>query len=255
MPSTAVDEWLSALPHDTNAEIASRPRPSSEDGCGCHKRRRLNPPTPDSSTNDASMNEQADIPLRSSPQKRSIQTDGDRTPRGKRIQTPQSFEPAYSLLSEADSEASTNRSGASSPRKQLSVLEITDRGAIRVDELDDLDAIQYPPAAEFIDRLQEIARGIGVLSPAVSEDLQPHLQTREFNWARKQHYFSTDRDKLGRTPMASAVLRLVRNAQDCSRRGHAESVWNLEVHQKILEIALRPDDQSDLGHLVRFTGW
>lgn len=257
MFSDLIADWLSTLPSNSSAEGDSPLRPSpprpllSDD----RRKRRLN-----LDSSDAAVMAHARRGT-NSPQKRARSEQMDETDQASRfgykgVQTPRSnraFSPAYEATLSV-SEIDASRSNNSSPQKLLFALEITDRGAVRVCQLEFLESICDSPARDFTASLRRISRGVGVLSPVMRPELQPYLQTPEFDWAQDDHYFSESRAWFGRTPSPSAVRRLTQNANDCSEQGHSKTVWNLEVHQKILEMALRPNEECDLKHLVRFTG-
>lgn len=251
MFSDLIADWLSTLPSNSSAEgdsplRPSPPRPLLSDG---RRKRLLNL---DSSDARRGTN---------SPHKRARYEQMDETDQTsrfgcKRVQTPRSnhaFSPPYEATLSV-SEIDVSRSNNSSPQKLFSALEITDHRAVRVCQLELLESICDSAARDFTASLRRISRGVGVLSPVMRPELQPYLQTPEFDWAQDDHHFSESRAWFGRTPSPSGVRRLTQNANDCSEQRHSKTVWNLEVHQKILEMALRPNEECDFKHLVRFTG-
>ncbi|KAK7424513.1 hypothetical protein QQX98_000478 [Neonectria punicea] len=195
-----------------------------------------------------------------SPSKRSFDSYDDedeteQTPRAprsnKHVQTPKSG--SLSLAS-SQSERSA-RSGQSSPSKHFNALERSAQGVVSR-ELSRF--YPQPPALEaLLDEIDVISAGQGIL-PASDRDTFNWLNSEEYwdlKWARKGSSsdicFSTERPKLGNTPPPDLVLDILFAAAECNENSHPEATWNTEVHQRVLETALRQGAPRG-SHLVNF---
>ncbi|KAK7428387.1 hypothetical protein QQZ08_005144 [Neonectria magnoliae] len=98
--------------------------------------------------------------------------------------------------------------------------------------------------------------GKGIISSSGREALELAAQShKDLKWvSRGSEYFSDNRDKVKHTLSPEAVLSVVAAAAECSTYGHPEANWNLEVHQRVLELAFRPPGQAAFEHLVNFMG-
>ncbi|KPM45272.1 hypothetical protein AK830_g1304 [Neonectria ditissima] len=253
-----VFDWLDTIPHDSDYTPqlpcpADNPAPS-------RKRRRFSPPTPESSKNGRKAKRMPPSRRDGSPSKRSFDSyddehDNEQTPRAprsnKHVHTPKSG--SLSLAS-SQSEKST-RSGQSSPSKHFNALERSARGVVSR-ELSKFHP--QPPALEaLLDEIDLIATGQGIL-PASDRDTYNSLENEEYwdlKWARKgatsDRYFSSERQSLGYTPSPDLVLDILFAAAECNGNSHPEATWNTEVHQRVLETALRQPKLRG-SHLVNF---
>ena len=98
--------------------------------------------------------------------------------------------------------------------------------------------------------------GKGMVPPSLRQPLLDAAQShKDLRWAsRSNDYFADIRDSYGHTPSPDTVLRAVAAAAECSAHAHPEANWNLEVHQRVLELAFRPPDQPPFRQLVNFMG-
>jgi hypothetical protein len=99
------------------------------------------------------------------------------------------------------------------------------------------------------------AQGILPLSARETYSSLGHKEYWDLKWARKgadsDRYFSTERESLGYTPSPDAVLDILFAAAECNTNSHPEATWNTEVHQRVLETALRQPTRRG-SHLVNF---
>ncbi|KAH8647010.1 hypothetical protein BGZ61DRAFT_488217 [Ilyonectria robusta] len=195
--ASAILSWLDEIPNDCRADTAQPP--------AC-KRRRLNPPTPDSSTISYDKNIAfLDIPTsrKASPHKRQ-EPGGAETPRSKRFRSNINLEP--SKLSAA--------SGRLSPSKQLRALRHQPDGI----EYRKLSDFNNKPASlhSLLKSIDTVMEGQGIVASSHHPAL---LQAAEdngdiFNWAasRASYYFSNGRDQFGQTSSVENVLRILNKA-------------------------------------------
>ncbi|KAK7425030.1 hypothetical protein QQZ08_008306 [Neonectria magnoliae] len=171
--------------------------------------------------------------------------DAQETPRpsGRRIKTPRS-ESGTSTASTQPRSQTSEKSGYSSPTKQLRALEHHTRGVIQ----GELSAFRHKPASleALLDQIDLVSSGIGIL-PASQRGKFDQLDDEtysDFKWTRhpvfSNIYFSVERDKLGDTPPPETIQRILHQAAYCNSKGCSEADWNVEVHHRVLEAALRP---------------
>ncbi|KND86218.1 hypothetical protein TOPH_09160 [Tolypocladium ophioglossoides CBS 100239] len=186
------------------------------------------------------------VPRGESPSKRQNPSD-DETPRAshhKRIQTPGS-ESSYSLSDQSRrSFQSSERSGRLSPQKHMRTLKLNPKG-VKFGDLSHSD--DKPPSLEaLLETVDVIMEGRGIVATSAREALTLAARShKDLKWAcRGGDYFSDSPDIVGCTPPPEAVLSVMAAAAECSTCGHPEANWNLEVHQRVLELAFRPQGQS-----------
>ncbi|EXK76353.1 hypothetical protein FOQG_18905 [Fusarium oxysporum f. sp. raphani 54005] len=237
-------EWLKNLPlkaqSHAKTSIVSR------------KRRRA-PPTPDSS--DSAMPSSRG----GSPNKRMRRmveygdTSEQETPRATKIraQTPSSSRGSIPHLSSESASQDSRASGRTSPRKHLLVLEGRNDG-IRIQ---DLAGLQHPDLKlqAFLKMMRNISRGRGILPRSMQPATLLGVDPAFLEIAEDDACFSDEREKAGPCPALESVLEALEAAIECSENLHAESTWNIEVHQKLLGLAFRPSGQSKFSHSVNFT--
>ncbi|KAF5026434.1 hypothetical protein F66182_1499 [Fusarium sp. NRRL 66182] len=216
----------------------------------CPKRRRLNPPTPEASQSGHSM---ASSGRGLSPAKRRAtdtqpgfcdydDLDTPRAPRRK-IRPPRS-ESGTSLASTQSQSQASEKSGYSSPTKQLRALESHTRGVIPKE----LSVFYNKPARleALLDQIDISSAGIGIL-PTSQRTLMTQLDGAiygDFKWTRQpilsNLLYSDERDKLGHTPPPETIQWILHEAGRCNSRGCSEADWNVGVHHRVLAAALRP---------------
>ncbi|KAI3532068.1 hypothetical protein CABS02_13978, partial [Colletotrichum abscissum] len=177
--------------------------------------------------------------------------------------TPTSYHPERTPISQANSVASSSlasyasdlslgsgpgtptkkRRRQSSPRKQT-VLMAMEKAVESVSF--DSDA-ELPPAVDnIVARIEELARGEGIISHTEKETLnQQRGASRRFRWIKETSFArppsgqaESTRDELGPTPTLETVNKIWTDADDCQSFQHFEMQWNCAVHFKILEVAL-----------------
>ncbi|KAK7433525.1 hypothetical protein Landi51_13880 [Colletotrichum acutatum] len=177
--------------------------------------------------------------------------------------TPTSYHPERPPISQANSVASSSlasytsdlslgsgpgtptkkRRRQSSPRKQT-VLMAMEKAVESVSFDSDAD---LPPAVDdIVSRIEELARGEGIVSHTEKETLnQQRGASRRFRWIKETSFarppsgqVESTRDELGPTPTLETVNKIWTDADDCQSFQHFEMQWNCAVHFKILEVAL-----------------
>ncbi|KAK7429776.1 hypothetical protein QQZ08_003621 [Neonectria magnoliae] len=254
-----VFDWLDTIPQDIDYAYRITTFPADNPSPPSRKRRRFNPPTPESSHHGC-QSKKMPTSRKGSPSKRSFdfyddEEETEQTPRAprsnKHVQTPKS-----GSLSFASSQSERSaRSGQSSPSKHFNALERSARGVVSR-ELSRFHP--QPPALEaLLDEIDVIASGQGIL-PVSDRETFNSLNNEEhwdLKWARKGSSsdicFSTEREKLGYTPSPALVLDILFAAAECNENSHPEATWNTEVHQRVLETALRKGAPRG-SHLVNF---
>ncbi|KAF5006942.1 hypothetical protein FDECE_6700 [Fusarium decemcellulare] len=259
-----IESWLQTIAPEldfTHSAGRVRRRKDAQPG---QKRRRLNPPTPERSRSGSSgHHSMASTRGRLSPGKRSHPDNYDRgdasqeTPRAsaRKIKTPRS-ESSYSLPSTQSQYQASEKSGYSSPTKQLSALERSARGVIPR-ELSTFH--QQPPSLEaLLDKIDLVSTGLGILPAAqraTFENLDGETYS-DFKWTRRKGvsdiYFSDERQDLGCTPPPETIHKILHQAAFCNSRRCPEADWNAEVHHRVLEAALRPLHGPGSDQLVDF---
>ncbi|KAF5019921.1 hypothetical protein F66182_8061 [Fusarium sp. NRRL 66182] len=218
----------------------------------CPKRRRLNPLTPDASQSDNRSSSMTSSQPSLSPSKRSrLDSQPDRdddhlqeTPRpGRRVKIPRS-ESGTSLASSQSRSQASERSGYSSPTKQLNALELHKRGVIPRT----LSVFRHKPPSlkALLDRINLVSSGIGIIpvsQRSVFDQLDNEVYS-DFDWTKDTVMgamcFSDQRDKLGDTPLPDTIQMILHQASYCNSQGCSEADWNVQVHHRVLEAALRP---------------
>ncbi|KAM0205530.1 hypothetical protein ACHAQI_009090 [Fusarium lateritium] len=155
------------------------------------------------------------------------------------------------------SSATSGRSGASSPRKQLAAMALSTRG---VETRAMSDPSGLPPAlAHLRTKLLQFGRGRGILGLNSLASIPDEAAARAFHpdmaaiYEDKDFSCSSGRDALGPTPCPEDVLYILECAADCLRMGRSEAAWNNEVHFPLLCLALRPRVKGAFQRLVNVT--
>lgn len=150
-------------------------------------------------------------------------------------------------------------SGRSSPQKALAALEVVDDGLVRRD-FNLIEPDLPGPLVDLLTVVMPLASGTGVISPSAKVSSAPlsgntlyaldqHVFTiqdaitshpqRVFSIGIDASKYSVHRDTYGPTPSTDQVLNILEAAANCERNSHHESSWNIEVHHRVLETALR----------------
>ncbi|KAK2470168.1 hypothetical protein H9L39_18316 [Fusarium oxysporum f. sp. albedinis] len=259
-----INSWLQQI--ETALKPTHQAKPAcatkSSDSEHCSKRRRLKPPTPDASRSGDSHS-MASNRRHPSPSKRGHDetqagdNDEFQTPRPPRrkLETPTS-ESGTSLSSTQSRSQVSERSGYSSPTKQLRELELHTRGVIP----GELSAFRHkPPSLEtLLDQIDLALAGFGLLplSQRSTLDQLDEETYGDFKWTKQpilsNFLFSEKRDHLGETPSPEIVHRILHQAAYCNSKSCSEADWNMEVHHRVLEAALRPLQGCQMNQLFDF---
>ncbi|KAJ4248099.1 hypothetical protein NW762_012869 [Fusarium torreyae] len=257
-----IESWLQETEAEFPPTHQARPTRLIKRDEPCSKRRRLNPPTPEASENSSHRMSSSRKGLSSRKRNHAEdyhdQGDGSQeTPRasGRKMRTPRS-ESSYSLPSTQSQYQASERSGYSSPSKQLSALE---RGPNPVVPRELSTFRHKPPSLEaLLDRIDLGIMGLGILptSQRATFDKLDVETYDDFKWTRmegvRDMFFSDTRHETGSTPSLETIHRILCQAAFCNGKGCSEADWNVEVHHRLLEAALRPPDGCGLDQLVNF---
>ncbi|KAM0543723.1 hypothetical protein ACHAPJ_012172 [Fusarium lateritium] len=163
-----------------------------------------------------------------------------------------------SSLSSASHSTMSGMSGASSPRKQLAAMALSNHG-VDIRAMSD-PSILPPSLADMRERLMQFGRGRGILGANALADVPDKAAARALHpdfaaiYEDKEFCCSMRRDELGLTPRSEDVLYILECAADCLRLSRSEPAWNHEVHFPLLCLALRPRTTgSAFKRLVKVT--
>ncbi|KAM3562509.1 hypothetical protein MY1884_001808 [Beauveria asiatica] len=109
----------------------------------------------------------------------------------------------------------------------------------------------------LLDDMESFADGQGIVARDTEEGLTKAANSDpRFRWALRPGalHVSGDEGLVGRTPSPGAVRKVMKAALECDAKHHPEANWNLEVHQRILDMAFRPAEESEIGNLIDFMG-
>lgn len=210
--------WVQRLPEpQADCEIVASPAPSPS-----KKRKTDQLASPPVSTDDMLT-----------PRKRRLDAtealfDPDTTPRPKRSST--------NLSQSAASDTDSVRSGASSPKKQMMSLRLSETGvdcqSLNIDSVPDV-------AKTMFKTFRRISRGRSLLPDAMRPDIMPQLQGRDEDHQDWQDAFKSaqegDGALPGRIPSFEEMEEVFIEATECEDYKHDEANWNREVHLRLLE--------------------
>ncbi|KAK3948026.1 hypothetical protein QBC32DRAFT_67604, partial [Pseudoneurospora amorphoporcata] len=94
------------------------------------------------------------------------------------------------------------------------------------------------PLVDLLNVVEPLASGTGVISPSAKDAITSHPQ-RIISIGIDDSKYSAHRDTYGPTPSTEHVLNILEAAANCEENSQDESTWNTEVHQRVLETALR----------------
>ncbi|OAA41833.1 hypothetical protein ISF_09761 [Cordyceps fumosorosea ARSEF 2679] len=219
------------------------------------KRRRLNPPvTPPSS--DTRPNNEMDSPPRGDNPSR-WPFDGH-IPWIKRLQTSLSGRSRHSVSSVSDKPLSQRSTRTPSPQKQLRKLQLNPRG-LDVRCLSGVAGSRPLALQTLLEHIETFAIDQGIVARDMEEELtKAAASDARFKWALRAGapHVSDDEGLAGRTPSPGAVRKVMKAARECDEKHHPEANWNLEVHQRILDMAFRPaeEGETETSNLIDFMG-
>ncbi|KPM42100.1 hypothetical protein AK830_g4454 [Neonectria ditissima] len=163
--------------------------------------------------------------------------DADATPRPGARTAPSSS----ASLSQSLSASSSVASGASSPKKQMMRLQLSESGvefkALSVDSCPEL-------ARHLISSMDDIGRGHDILEDSEKSHIMHELEARHLNLSRWRYSFQPagQVDALpGRTPTFREVERIWNKAKECQEYSHEETSWNSQVQLRLLESIFEND--------------
>ncbi|KPM34572.1 hypothetical protein AK830_g12003 [Neonectria ditissima] len=237
--------WLQALPEALPGaydDCHPLPPPSSPSLSRKRKAQRQQPSPPMSLTE---MEKEKDLTLTRKRQRivdatGTAATDPDQTPRPS-LRTGRSS--ASASLSASSASASSSRSG--SPKKQFMNLRIHESGI----EFRTLDAAPKEEAANLLNNLRQIGRGLAILPHDERQRIlqDDAIDAREWAFSFKA---AGEVDALpGRIPSPEVVAVVRKRAKKCHEFGHEEAAWNTEVHFRLLESILRDPKTEEAGSL------
>jgi hypothetical protein len=259
-----INSWLQQIETASKStlQVKQACATKSSDSEHCSKRRRVNPPTPDASrsgdSHSMASNRRDPSPSKRSHDKTQAGDDDEfQTPRPpkRKLETPRS-ESGTSLSSTQSRSQVSERSGYSSPTKQLRALELHTRGVIPRE----LSAFHHkPPSLEtLLDQIDLALSGFGLL-PSSQRSTLDQLDEEtysNFKWTKQpvlsNFLFSEQRDQLGETPPPEIIHRILHQAAYCNSKSCSEADWNMEVHHRVLEAALRPLRGCQMSQLFDF---
>ncbi|EGX87890.1 hypothetical protein CCM_09513 [Cordyceps militaris CM01] len=248
--------WLDAteVKNDDDDNATKKNQPNDRDNCDnsdhAVKRRRLNPNTPPSSSpKNPNYNQIA------SPPKRPL--DGE-PPRRQNVQMGIMSDLSSPSFPSASEQSTSSSRRTSSPKKHLRILAHNPRGL----DVRDMYDVKYIKARPQILRMllldiEAFSDGQGIVAKDAQDALAKAADTDDmFTWALRAGAvnLSDNKELLGRTPPPSAVRKVMKAACQCNTRRHPEANWNLEVHQRILDMAFRPQKETDFENLIDFMG-
>ncbi|KAK1774257.1 hypothetical protein QBC45DRAFT_458852, partial [Copromyces sp. CBS 386.78] len=134
------------------------------------------------------------------------------------------------------SRSPTKSSSTRSPQKAWDRLEIFEGLARRNLSLLELDLPS--PLVDLLEVVEPLTSGIGVISPSAKDAITSHPRPI-ISIGIDDSKYSARRDTYGPTPSTEHVLNILEAAANCEQNSHHESTWNTEVHQRVLETALR----------------
>ncbi|KAF4451310.1 hypothetical protein F53441_5731 [Fusarium austroafricanum] len=181
------------------------------------------------------------------------------TDEGEQEKTPRPLRSVHLPSDTSSRSSASGRSGASSPRKQLAAMALSNY-CVGVETRAMSDPSGLPPSlATMRTKLLQFGRGRGILGINGLVGIEDETAARELHpdmvaiYEDKEFCCSEQRDDLGTTPSPLDVLYVLECAADCLRMGRSEAAWNHEVHFPLLCLALRPRLKGAFQQLVKVT--
>ncbi|KAH8665300.1 hypothetical protein BGZ61DRAFT_366486 [Ilyonectria robusta] len=229
--NTRVLSWVQSLPE----HVEYIPLPSHEP---CKKRKPATAPSYQLASPPASLNDDENK-MTSTPKKRrlegsSVLLDPDATPRPGAGARMRSVAGSSASISQSASETSSV-SGASSPKKQMMSLRLSETGV----EWLALNENTVPEVARTLfNTMGEVGRGHDILPDVLRPTITEKLKARNMDHRRWRHCFkpADEGDALpGRIPSIEEVEKVLMKATECENFKHEEASWNSQVHLRLLE--------------------
>ncbi|OCL09823.1 hypothetical protein AOQ84DRAFT_220341 [Glonium stellatum] len=168
----------------------------------------------------------------------------DETPKAPKSSLP---DDASSVSSSRSSRSSQASHRGRSTVKKLSHMRLN-LEPIVPKNFSDTNEFMPPELEEMLRKMVRISNGNGVLAKSSLGDIRSKDDDRAFIGIEDNAFEQKDeRMKLGPTPSAACVSKVLRIASKCKRRDHCEASWNSAVHAVILDMAL-----DDIGYDVDF---
>ncbi|KAK7415989.1 hypothetical protein QQZ08_012161 [Neonectria magnoliae] len=169
--------------------------------------------------------------------------EGGHTPRASDSSAGNGPRPARSRKKASPSRVSLSTS--SSPSRILDSLTL-DTDGIVTRQLDVGDKRQPPTLKEMLAKVSKWSKHKGILSSSMRDILGDDVSQYGFD---EDDAFSKEPNDCGSSLSLAMAEEVLGYARDCRERHHSEMVWNIEVHQRLLEKIFRAGDPP---HLVDF---
>lgn len=120
----------------------------------------------------------------------------------------------------------------------------------------DLDGLRIStPRLSSLKDVRAIARSRGILPSSLHVEFENHQDPRLAELGEDAALFSASRRVMGSVPDVQSVLALLGVARECHENLHAESSWNILVHSRLLDMALRPPNSEPFSELFSYFPW
>ncbi|KAG5756869.1 hypothetical protein H9Q70_000512 [Fusarium xylarioides] len=239
--NSSISDWLKRIPASPSAQKISPPR----------LQKRQYPPSPSMSSASAKKRKKAGSDIIWS---QKIPPPLPQTP-GSRVRDPFVDEDATPRApTDTTSTSGVSTSGRSSPTKRLNELALDPKGV----DFREFTTVDYPSQVfTALWSISQLARGNRVISPEMRADIERAVEKKEGEWFRfvDELCYCDDNDQRlqwGETPSARAVTKILQKARTSATDGDLEYSWNMEVHQAVLDLALRDLRDHVEGDRVNF---
>ncbi|KAI1826702.1 hypothetical protein F4861DRAFT_41828 [Xylaria intraflava] len=129
----------------------------------------------------------------------------------------------------------SSMSGASSPKKQMMSLRLSETGV----EYHSLNERTVPEVAKTLfGTITEIGRGYDILPDALRSTITERLTVRNIDSGQWRYCFKPANEtpaRPGRIPSFEEVEKVLTKAIECEDFNHEEASWNSQVHLRLLE--------------------
>ena len=168
---------------------------------------------------------------------------------------------------------SVSRSGSASPTKLLSKLSVNPEGVKRR-ELDLDDPLLPLSARNFVEKIDEISQGSGVVEPNLKTYIRElQAASRHYSafrtgvWSGDNHDDSAEKEALATTceslrldsngksvALLRRIIDIVATAKDCAMYDQDESGWNHHVHTPLIDALFTRWGFGGIGFSSWFVG-
>ncbi|KAK2469943.1 hypothetical protein H9L39_18758 [Fusarium oxysporum f. sp. albedinis] len=233
--------WLGQLPTDHSPLETPAPKPQ----------KRHYPPSPSMSSEGAKKRQKTSSDIFRS---QKIPLPLPRTP-GSRTGDPFVDEdPTPRAPTDTTSTSGASTSGRSSPINRLNELALDPNGV----DFREFTTVNYPSGVfTALWDISQLARGNKVISPDKKADIKRAVGQKGGEWFRfvDDLCYCDEEDprvQWGETPSARSVHKILQKARTSATDGESEYSWNVEVHQAVLDLALRDLRDHVEGDRVNF---